>query len=275
MFHTLMYRVTAGVNDANVDMAMVTDTILIARNNHLLLTDRMSWLAAMHMGVSVLRVRTNFPSWNNFGRHTVYPVNRAVIAPSDPRIDDYRDNPLELPMGEELALEESGNLGAATEAETTQLWLAPRGGWNRNLPQGQFSLTVRATAAVAGVAGVWSGGGAITFSDNLKGGWYAITGCYCQDASSRAFRFIFPQFPGNSGRNWRPGSYMTSVQGNQEARFAKPFNEDLGVWGYFSTLEQPLLEVFNDATGALTQEMRINLVYLGSPGTTGFSGMVA
>lgn len=274
MFHTLMYKVTAGVNDANVDMSMVTDTILIARNNHLLLTDDLQWLAAMHMGVSVLRVRSNFPSWNNFGRHTVFPVNRAVIAPSPPRIDDYRMFPMQLPKGEELALEESGNLGAATEVETTQLWLAPKG-WNRNQPQGQFRITVRFTASVAGVAAVWSGGGAITLADNLKGGWYAVTGAYCQDASSRAFRFIFPQFPGAAGRNWRPGSYMTSVQGNLETAFGDYFNSDLGVWGYFSTLEQPLLEVFNDATGALTQEGRLELVYLGSPGTTGFSGMVA
>lgn len=271
MFHTLMYRVTAGVNDANVDMSMITDTIYTARNGHLLLTDQARWLGAMHLGVSVLRVRTNFPSWNNFGRHVVWPVNRSATPPSPPRIDDMRDMAPFLPMGEELALEESGNLGAATEEETTQLWVGSSD-WSRNLPAGQFELTVRATSAVARVANAWSGGGALTLSDNIKGGWYALVGAYCQTANCRAFRFIFPQFPAGNRRNMRPGSYCTNAVGNIETTFETFWNEGLGLWGYFSTLELPTVEVEADAAGADTQEWRLRLRYLGDAAQAGIPG---
>jgi hypothetical protein len=174
-FHLMAYGVTAGVNDANVDMTAVPDVIFTARNNHFIFSEPYELIAAMHMGTSALRVRSNWPSLNNYGRHQLWPVNRAAVPPSFPRIDDYRRRPLKLPTNEEVAFEESGNLGAATELETLSLWIAEPGR-NYNLPQGTARLTVRATAAVARTTFTWSGGGVITLSDNLVGGWYALSG---------------------------------------------------------------------------------------------------
>ena len=273
MFHLLNYRVSAGVNDSNVDETMTTDTIYTARNGHLLLTEPMQLLGAMHLAASALRVRTNIPSWNNLGRHQVWPINRSATPPSYPRIDDYRMRPVLLPMNEEIAFEESNNLGAGNEETTTTLWLAPPG-WNMAVPQGQpfgpglseARLTVRATASVTRVATAWANG-AITLADALKGGWYAVIGAYCFDANLRLFRLIFPQFPSGLKRNYRPGSYASNATGNLETPGqADFFNENLGLWGVFSTLELPLLEVYADAAGASTQELRLSLIYLGGGG---------
>jgi hypothetical protein len=265
-FHLMAYSVTAGINDSNVDMSAVNDVIFTARNSHFIFSEPYELIAAMHMGTSALRVRTNWPSLNNFGRHQIWPVNRAAVPPSYPRIDDYRMRPLRLPVNEEVAFEESGNLGAATEPETLSLWVAEPGR-NYNVPQGAARLTVRATAAVARVAGAWSGGGAITLSDALVGGWYAVVGAYCFDANLRMFRLIFPQYQSGQKRNYRPGSYATNATGNMETPGGPDFfNESLGVWGVFNTFELPQLEVFGDAAGASTQELRLSLVYLGGGG---------
>jgi hypothetical protein len=267
-FHLLNYGVTAGINDANVDMTASTDTIFTARNNHFIFSEPYWILGGMHMGASVLRVRSNVPSWNNFGRHQVWPVNRSTTPPSPPRVDDYTTRPLQLPVNEELAWEESGNLGAATELETLSLWMCDPS-WTRNVPRGNFRLTVRATAAVARTAFTWSGGGAITLSDALVGGWYALVGAYCVDVNSRLFRFVFPQYQSGQKRNYRPGSYCTNAVGNLEATIGPDFwNESLGVWGVFNTFELPTLEIFADAAGASTQELRLSLVYLGGGGQT-------
>src|SRR5262249_792298 len=135
VFHILNYRVVAGVNDANVDETMTTDTIYTARNGHLLLTEPMNMIGAMHLAASATPARFNIPSWNNLGSHQIWPVNRSATPPSYPRIDDYTMFPKTLPMNEEIAIEESNNLGAATEETTTTLWLAPPN-WSRNLPRG-------------------------------------------------------------------------------------------------------------------------------------------
>lgn len=269
MFHHLMYKVTAGVNDVNVDMTGVPDTIFTVRSsNHFMLPDRYQWLAAAHLGVSVLRCRTNIPSWNNFGRHQIWPVNRFVLPPSPPRIDDYRAQPLMLPVMEEIALEESGNLGAATEAETTHLWIGTMD-WSKRTPRGLFSLRVRCTATVVTVAGTWAGATPIVLADNLIGGWYAVVGAYCFEANTRAFRLIFPHFPSNlSNRNLRPGSLCVNATGNIEAAFEENFNSALGVWGAFHTTELPSIELFDDGAGSRSVELRLEVVYLG-PGDPG------
>jgi hypothetical protein len=61
-----------------------------------------------------------------------------------------------------------------------------------------------------------------------------------------------------------PAPTATNAIGNLETPTGTDFfNESLGVWGVFNTFELPQLEVFGDAAGASTQELRLNLVYLG------------
>jgi hypothetical protein len=263
-FHHLMYKVTAGVNDTNVAMTGVSDSIFTLRSsNNFMFSERMQWLAAMHLGVSVLRVRTNIPSWNTYGRHQVWPVNRSATPPSFPRIDDYRDSPLLLPTYEDVGFEESGNLGAATEQETLHLWLGTMD-WSRRVPRGQFRETIRATATVTTVAAAWAGATAIVLDDQITAGWYAVIGAYLFNATARAFRLIFPKLLAGAPKQYRPGSYVTNAVGNLETPAGSNlFNDDLGVWGVFHTADLPQVELYDDAAAARSCDLRLSLAYLG------------
>jgi hypothetical protein len=267
VFHLLNYRVVAGINDANVDMAATADSEFSARNNHFIFSEPYLLIGAMHLAVSATRSRFNIPSWNGAFRHTIYPVNRSAVPPSYPRIDDYRNSPMALPMSEEVAVEESNNLGAATEETTVSLWIAPGRVWNPQVPQAQplyagglpFKATMRFTATPTRVAAGWSGGFPITLPETPRGGWYGVVGCYVQSALCRLFRLIFPRTTMAGGRKLRPGGYITNALGNLET---PGWQDSLGLWGAFHTFELPQIEVYADAAGADLLEGRLDLIYL-------------
>lgn len=262
MFHLLTYRVVAGVNDANVDMtAASTDGEFTARNNHYIFTEKYDLIGAAHMAVSATRARFNVPSLNRIARFQIWPPNRSATPPADPRIYDLRNYPLTLPQDEEIAIEESNNLGAATEETTVHLWVCPSGTFKRTIPQGQARLLVRATGALARVAAAWATGGVLTFAENLLGGWYAVVGANCQSANLRAFRIVFPRWNVVAGRKLRPGGLATNAVGDLDYR---GMNFLSGQWGVFHSFEPPTLDVWGDAAGADTQELRLDLVYLGA-----------
>jgi hypothetical protein len=264
-FHLMAYGVTAGVNDANVDMTAVNDVIFTARNNHFIFSEPYELIAAMHMGASVLRVRTNWPSLNNYGRHQLWPVNRAAVPPSYPRIDDYRARrsssrrtrkwrsrraaTWERRPNWRLFLSGSASRGATTTSRKGR----------RASPSGQ-PLPWRRTAFS------WSGGGVITLSDNLVGGWYALCGAYCFDVNLRMFRFIFPQYQSGQRRNYRPGSTPPTRSATWKRPTDRLLQREPRSLGCVQHFELPQLEVFGDAAGASTQELRLNLVYLGGGG---------
>lgn len=259
MFHLLNYFVSAGAGDANVDMTAATDDTFSRRNNHYIFSENWNLLAWAHLAASATRARFNAPTWNAFARHQVWPINRSATPPSFPRVADYRMFPLPIPLNEEIAIEESNDLAMGNEDTTSFLWIAPPS-WNRQVPRGSLRLVVRATGAVARVADSWSTFGAITFAENLRGGWYSVLAAYVFSANLRAFRLSFPRMPLIAGRLLRPGALTSAALGNMET---PDFNDGLGVWGHFHTFEPPQLQVYGDATGADTQEIRLDLVYHG------------
>lgn len=262
MFHLAGYFVAAGVADANVDMAARPDSVFSIRNNHFIFSEQYNLIAAAHLAASATDARLNVPSLNAISRHHIWPVNRSATPPSFPRIQDLRSNPIPIPVNEELAVEESNNLGAATEDTTAFLWLAPPS-WNRNLPPSSKAnprLVLRATAAVARTADTWSGLGAITFEQTPRGGWYCVNGVYCQDVNCRAFRVFFPRNTLINGRILRPGALCSAALGDLEYPY---FKDGLGEWGRFHTFEPPQIEVYGDAAGASTQILMLDVTYLG------------
>lgn len=264
-FHLLTYRVSAGVNDSDVDMAFITANAeeFTGRNNHVVFTEQYQLLGACHMGASTTRARIACPSFNRVSQYHIWPTQRAATPTSDPRVFDIRSSPLILPTDEEIQILESGNLGAGNEEETTFLWIAPPNAWNQNLPQPAFPgarLLTRATGALARTATSWATAGAFTFAANLLGGWYAVCGAFCQSANGRAFRINFPRWNVVNGRKLRPGSLCSTSLGDIDYRH---FGRNMGVWGYFHSFEPPTFDLYADAAGADTQEFRLDLCYLG------------
>lgn len=258
-FHLLNYFVAAGVNAADTDAVASAEPTVGQRNNHFIFTDPFKILGAAHMAPSATRSRFNSPTLNAWGRQQIWPINRAAVPPSLPRIMDLRMDPIDIPTNEEIAVEVSNNLGAATEATTVSLWVAPPS-WNRNRTRGNPDMLLRATAAVARVANAWSGGGNLVFTENLRAGVWAVNGAWCVDANCRMFRLLFPRGNIYNGRLLRPGSLCTNAIGNLESA---GFNDDLGEWGRFHTFEPPTVEVYGDAAGASTQDIRLWVSYLG------------
>lgn len=262
MFHLLAYNVNAGANAADTDMTAAVDAEFSRRNSHYIFSEQYNLIGAYAAAPSLLRVRTNIPSINAIGRHQVYPINVDADVPADPDVQDLRDYPMPLPMNEEVALEVTNNLAMGNEQTYGFLWVAPPA-WNKNLPRGLQQLNIRATGAVAAVAQSWSSAGALTFADNLRGGWYAIVGAQCFDALTLALRFIFPKAPMYQGRKLRPGILC------QQSFAEKPWRAQslgYGEFGRFHSFEPPQIEIYASNTAASVQEIRLDIVYLGERG---------
>jgi hypothetical protein len=260
-FHLLGYMgsIAAGAPDA--DLPAIADPEFSRRNNHYIFTEDYWALAFAHLAQSALRARLNVPTINAVARHIIWPVNRTLTTSSHHRIQDLRTYPLKLPLNEEIAVEVSNNAGVA-EPHNVFIWVAPSG-WTRNIPRGILRLTVRASASVALTASAWTPDSNIVFAENLRGGWYSVVGAYCISTLARGFRLNFVRMPMINGRKFRPGSLVTAAVGNLEEPFVDaPFGE----WGRFHTFEPPQLQMLADSSVADTQELRLDLVYLGEQG---------
>lgn len=263
MFHLALYEVVAGVNDSNVAMAAITDPIFTKNTSgNLQFFEQYQLIGACHLGASVLRCRFNIPSLNQYGRHMVWPVNRSLLPLSPTKWADWRDRPFVLPVYDSLGLEESGNLGAATEEEVTALLIATMD-WSKRVPQGYPRQLLRTSQSVTAVAKTWAGATPLVFSDTLYPGWYAVTGMFPFEATSKAARLIFSRMPPNVQRNFRPGCMMTNAVGNIEYWGDPNFNDSLGFWGAFHSTDLPQIEIYSDSSGAVTVDAKIWCTYLG------------
>lgn len=259
-FHTLAYTAALGVNAVDSPVLAVPDDEFSQRNSHYILSEDY-WLGWAHyVALSALRARLNIPTINAIARHQIWPIPRSATVEDNPRVADYRDYPIDLPRNEEIAIEASNNLGAATEISTMAIWIIPQG-WNRNIPRGTQRLTIRATGSLAGVAQLWSGLGNLTFAENLRGGWYSIVGVQMFCANALLGRLVFPRGPfGSGGRKFRPGFLATNAIGNMPWA---PQMGQVGEYGRFHTFEPPQFQQFSIATGASVQEFWLDCVYLG------------
>lgn len=262
MFHVLAYQVNAGVNDANVNMSAAVDaTFPVSANNNYIFTVPLDVHFAAAFGASILRARFNVPHLNSIFQPHLTGINRSVTVPSPFRMDDFSDYPMRLPTNEEIQIQESGNLGAGNEREQVFLIVRPPGA-NRNVPRGIQRQVVRATAAVVRAANAWGTDGALTFETALRGGWYAIAGVLLQESGSMAFRLNLPRAPYYGGHKLFPGFFgLTNIN---DVGPQKDLWNQLGLWGYFHSFEPPTVNVFSTAAGAGTEELRLDLVYLGN-----------
>lgn len=270
MFHILAYTVNAGVNDANVDMAAVNDIIFTRRGgaggaDHFIFTEQYHLLRWFHAAANATRARLNAPTLNILSRHQVWPVERSATIPDRPGYQDLRTVPMPLPIDEEIAVEESNNLGAGNERTNSFLTIAPPN-WSMTLPRAgavaggsPAEIVARFTATIVVSANAWSAPVNLTFSDGLKGGWYTVLGAQCQGTSDLAFRLFFPRSPyGSNQRQLRPGGLMQDGVGDTP----DPANMGgWGRWGFFHSFEPPQLEVFALAAGATAIEGRLMLLY--------------
>ena len=269
----LVYNVTAAAFGAsNVDTLAAVDPEFSQRNNHYIFSENYKLLAWQALGVSLTDCRFNIPSWNAIVRAHCWPLDRAATPTSFRRLLDQRDDPPDLPVNEEIAVELSNNKACGTETETSAIWIAPPS-WNRNIPQDMDNpatklpgggklrrFTLRATCSVTRIANAWSLLTPLTFAENLRGGWYCVHSAWVFSANARYFRLVFPRMPLYKGRRLRPGSVVSHAVADIEEPIGSNF---FGTWGYFHSFEPPQIEEFADAAGADSIEVRLDCSFYG------------
>lgn len=259
MHHLLAYEEDLASMAEDADLDALVDGEFSPRNNHYIFTEPYNLLMACYLAPNATRARFNLPSINGIGRHQIWPLNRSATVPSRPGIVDMRGYPLPLSVNEELGIEGSNDDAVDEDQAICLLWIAPPT-WTPQIPRGLQRLTIAATAAPTGVAVSWSAEAALTFLDNLKGGWYTIVGMSVFDAGAFAYRLIFRNSPVVNGRKFRPGVLAQEAIGNFPP---EQFTGGMGVFGHFHSFEPPTVQSLNLAAGATAGVIRLDVIFHG------------
>jgi hypothetical protein len=262
-FALVNYNVAAAAAGAtNTDLTAANDPDFTARSGHYTLTEPYRLGGVLPVGASVIRGRFQMPTWNALGEWIIFNANRSLQPPSNPQFDLYLAAPPPLPMNEEIQVQLSNNLGAATEIENCGLLLLTKD-WTPQRPAAIATMIVRATFTVTPTLNVWSGGQTIALSASLRNGVYAVVGATCQGTNAAFFRIIFPKYRLYLGRKLRPGLPVQTAVGDVLNNQINPWQLALGEWGRFHTFELPQVEVFGTAAVGTTYQVFLWLAYLG------------
>jgi hypothetical protein len=261
-YHTIAYNISsdtaAGVN---TDATAVTDTEVSVRNSHFIFTERYRLLSAAFIAAAALRGRFQVPKWNAIGEFAIFNANRSLQTPSNPQWDLWLTAPPEIPQNEEFQVQLS-NDGAGGAIENCVLNIAPDD-WNQNIPKGELTLCIRASATITPTINAWSGPNAITLSQSLRGGVYAVVGTVVQGTDAVAWRWIFPRNKMYHGRRLRPGGLVQTARGDTLSNQVDPWVFGWGVKGVFHTFELPQIELLGTVAAAITYQIFIWVVRLG------------
>lgn len=256
-FHLAAYSASLAAGP-NLDTAAVADDILGIRNNHLILTKPTNLIATYQIGALMTRARFGNAALTQKGSNHLWPIDVSATVPRLPAVNDLRDNPIVLPMNEEITIE-SSNSGAGPTQTSVLMWLA-RPNWTQNYPPFYDRLTSRATVTLAaGSETTWNALATLAMERDLLNGVYSVIGASLVGANALAFRMRFPDQPFPDGKQFRPGALV------QDTTTTSPwagFRGGFGEWGRFHTFTLPQVQTLADAAGG-TYEMRLDLLYLG------------
>jgi hypothetical protein len=262
MFCLLGYTGAPGAAAADFDLTALTDPDFSQRSGHYIFTEQYRLAAAAQVEASGVRATLLCPTWSAIGRMNIYPPTRSAAPVSSTYVDLRTDWPVPLPLNEEFQAQTTNNAGAGTRSNVA-IWLMTND-WTRNLPTGILPIMIRATVACTGVANAWSGPSTLTFEQSLRGGVYSIVGADAQVAGSIAHRAIFPRQKLYQGRKLRPGNLTLNAVGDFPPLYGQNQARIFGEWGRFHTFEPPQWEFWMNAAGAVTPELRMHLIYLGT-----------
>lgn len=243
----------------NLDTTVVPDEVIGSRNSHLIFTDQYRLLACQPIGALLNRARFGNAALQKYSFNHLHPLTVSATQPTNPQVLDFRGDPVELPMNEELTVE-LGNSGAGPTQSSVILALGSDR-WSMNLPTGDAELVARATAVVtAGSETTWTALANMTFERDLINGVYAVVGASVVAAGALAFRLRFPDQMAVNGKQHRPGWLVQETFATQPNLLWK---QGFGEWGRFHTFSLPQIQTLADAAGG-TYEIRLNLIYLGA-----------
>ena len=177
----------------------------------------------------------------------IEPVNSGLTFGAAPLVIDKSRSPIPLKVSEALQARILSNPGAAAEHYVI-VWLADG---SPRVVSGDIR-TIRCTGAITLAANTWVNG-AITFPVSLAAGRYQVVGARCVSTNGVAFRLNF------QGSPWRPGGPCAITQPSQDVPAFRVGG--LGVWGEFSHMSPPTLEVLGVTD--TTQVLYLDLLKVG------------
>ena len=253
MYHVAGYSEQIAAAGTLQPIAAVADDQLFTSGDDVRVPKALSFLmAAFAIGSGQSRARIVAPSLRAFANLELAPkvISEAVNGDDPARLITLVRNPLSLAVGESLNYETDGGAGAGIGLQTGVVLLSD----GPVQPVTGEIRTVRTTAAIAGTESLWVSG-AITFSEDLPAGSYAVVGARCEGDNPGAFRLIFV----TGGP--RPGSLSTLNDEGSEVPGARMGG--WGVWGTFDTNQPPTLEVLSAAGAGSAQVLYLDIMRVG------------
>jgi hypothetical protein len=204
-----------------------------------LIVPNLNRLVAVAFGVpsgANQRLRLDSPSLRVLGRWEAQGFNGGADADAEPDspqiVHDMRQNPLTMTPTERVVAEVDYNTTVA-EAAWVLYWFAD--GPVAPLTDAVIR-TVRVTSTVDTVAGAWTNG-AITFTDPLPPGRYAIVGARFQSAGMVAVRFVFTDVA------HRPGVLCVDDENDQQHPMFRMGG--MGILGEFESTRIPTIDMLS------------------------------
>jgi len=194
-------------------------------------------IAAYAQKTALTQFRLEAPSLRRIFLQDMAPVLAGLAIPATmPPIIDLKDNPIPLKASEKL---NAGLLADGTaDNGTILIWLAD----GKPTPAFGEIRTVRCTIPTTTTTFGWTNQ-ALTFTQTLPAGRYAVVGARVVAANGIAFRFVF------IGGSWRPGGLCAVAASNRSPSMFR--NGKLGQWGEFEFSQPPSIEILcSAATGA-------------------------
>lgn len=239
MHHTCAYANAAlAALGTDVNTAPVQDDVLAISNNRFLPQEDYRIIAAYAQSTTLNRARITSPSNRQITLPFIRPSSAATVPPSDPNVADYRATPFQIQGLEELGVEASTDLGAATEVFVAALCLDKQ---FTPAPKGNI-FTLRGTSVTAAGILLWTNLN-VTWADALPEGLYAVCGLEVVGVTELFARVIL------ENQVWRPGSVASVLVGSRTHDMFRMGR--MGNWGQFRSTRMPIVQVMNLAAVAV------------------------
>lgn len=204
-------------------------------------------VGALINDASLARAQLQSPSLRIMAELDIEPIIASTTWGSPPEVLMFPMSPLQLKGQESLNLQMDSDPAAAV-VHALLFWLAD----GPVQPVQGNIFTVRATAALQQVAGVWTNGN-LTFSTDLPSGRYQVVGFRARGGDGLGARLVFPN------QTARPGVPVVNAITEEDHSMFR--HGHLGVFGEFEHTVPPTVDIFDGTVSA--QTFLLDLIQVG------------